>query len=154
MSSPSDPTLPRTPAGASSFRDQVFAMVRRIPLGRISTYGDIAALLGRPRAARGVGWALASLADDGAGGDPGATVPWWRVVNRNGEISSPSLHHVAQRQRALLLAEGIRFDRSGRIDRERYGWWPTGGEGPGRGEEQPCDGNGPGDDEGPGGHDP
>lgn len=143
------PSLP-DPASAAgpSFRERVFAMVRRIPSGRISTYGDIAALLGRPRAARGVGWALASLADDDAGGLPEATVPWWRVVNRNGEVSSPSLHHVAQRQRALLLSEGVRFDGAGRIDRQRYGWWPAEGGKPGRGGEAPCD------SEGAGGHDP
>lgn len=142
MSPPSDPTLRRAEARAIPFRERVFAMVRRIPSGRISTYGDIAALLGRPRAARGVGWALASLADDDAGEAPGATVPWWRVVNRNGEISSPSLHHVAQRQRALLLSEGVRFDGSGRIDRERFGWWPAEGDEPGPGEQDRGEGRG------------
>lgn len=127
---------PRKPAEARmlpSFREQVFRLVRQIPPGRISTYGDIAAMLGRPRAARGVGWALASLSDDGTPGGAAADtspVPWWRVVNRNGEVSSPSLHHVAQRQRALLASEGIRTDASGRIDRERYGWWRSGPQGP------------------------
>jgi methylated-DNA-protein-cysteine methyltransferase related protein len=116
---PSTPTVP-------PFREQVFALVRRIPRGRICSYGDIAAMLGRPRAARGVGWALASLSDEDAPGSATADapfVPWWRVVNRNGEVSSPSLHHVAQRQRALLASEGIRFDAAGRIDRAQYGWW-------------------------------
>lgn len=105
-----------------TFREQVFALVRQIPRGRISTYGDVASMLGRPRAARGVGWALASLDEEGSapGGEP---VPWWRVVNRNGEVSSPSLHHVAQRQRVLLVSEGVHFDAGGRIDRAAYGWW-------------------------------
>lgn len=122
------PRRPDAGPTAPSFREQVFHLVRQIPCGRVSSYGDIAAMLGRPRSARGVGWALASLSDDGTPegrGGVASLVPWWRVVNHRGEVSSPSLHHVAQRQRALLEAEGIRPDESGRIDRERYGWWPS-----------------------------
>ena len=77
----------------------------------------MAALLGRPRAARGVGAALAALPD-------GTDVPWWRVINGNGEISIRETDHLPARQRALLRAEGVRFDRRGRVDWERYGWNP------------------------------
>lgn len=117
---------PSAPSG--SFAAQVHALVRRIPRGRIMSYGDVAAVLGRPRAARGVGWALAGLPDD-------TDVPWWRVVNRNGEISSPALHHMASRQRAILEHEGVAFDVRGRLDRDGLGWWPEDGE-----EEAPDEG--------------
>jgi methylated-DNA-protein-cysteine methyltransferase related protein len=90
-------------------------MVRRCPRGRVVSYGGVAALLGHPRAARGVGTALSALPD-------GSDVPWWRVVNRNGEISIKGVPHGPQLQRALLLAEGVKFDRRGRIDWKTFGW--------------------------------
>lgn len=96
-----------------SFTDRVHRLVRRVPAGRVVSYGGIAAMLGQPRAARGVGHALNSLPE-------GTDVPWWRVVNRNGEISIR--HHGAALQRALLRREGVRFDRRGRIDWKRFGW--------------------------------
>lgn len=80
------------------------------------SYGGVAALLGAPRAARGVGRALCALADAG--------VPWWRVVNRNGEISTRCADHGPTLQRMLLEAEGVRFSRNGRIDWKRFGWRP------------------------------
>lgn len=99
-----------------TFGDRVFALVRRVPRGRVVSYGAVAAMLGSPRAARGVGQALSGLPAD-------SDVPWWRVVNRNGEISikgpTPGL---AARQRALLERERVKFDRKGRIDWERFGW--------------------------------
>lgn len=51
-------------------------------------------------------------------------MPWWRVVNRNGEISIKGAHPGAALQRMLLEAEGVRFDRSGRIVWKRWGWDP------------------------------
>ena len=112
------PQSPDVPLPQSFPRD-VHRAVRRIPRGRVMSYGEVAASLGKPRAARGVGWALAGLPDD-------TDVPWWRVVNRNGEISSPSVNHVAARQRALLEGEGVTFDLQGRIDRGVFGWYPPG----------------------------
>ena len=100
-----------------SFAGQVYRLVRRVPPGRVVSYGAVAAMLGAPRAARGVGRALGSLSD-------GTSVPWWRVVNRNGEISIKGAHPSAMLQRMLLEAEGIRFDRNGRIDWKRWGWNP------------------------------
>ena len=90
-------------------------MVSRCPRGKIVSYGGIAALLGHPRAARGVGHALSVLPD-------GTDVPWWRVVNRNGEISARGAVHAVRLQRALLESEGVKFDRRGRIDWKRFGW--------------------------------
>ncbi|MBW3534376.1 MAG: methylated-DNA--[protein]-cysteine S-methyltransferase [Gemmatimonadetes bacterium] len=98
-----------------SFRDAVYDLVRRVPRGRIVSYGGVAAMLGTPRAARGVGAALNALPGD-------SDVPWWRVVNRNGEISSPTHDRTAQVQRALLEAEGVAFDERGRASWERFGW--------------------------------
>jgi methylated-DNA-protein-cysteine methyltransferase related protein len=97
------------------FTTRVYRMVRRVPYGRVVSYGGVAALLGQPRAARGVGQALHALPD-------GSDVPWWRVVNRNGEISIRGVAHGARLQRALLEAEGVRFDGAGRIDWKRFGW--------------------------------
>lgn len=110
------------PAVVSDFTNRVYDVVRSIPPGRVLSYGDVAALLGRPRAARGVGWALAAL--------PGKSdVPWWRVVNRNGEISIGTPHGRAL-QRALLRNEGVSFDAGSRIDLRRFRWCPGAGDVP------------------------
>lgn len=90
-------------------------MVRRIPRGRASSYGAVAAYLGSPRAARGVGYALSALTAD-------TDVPWWRVVNRLGEVSIKGAPGLPALQRALLEAEGVNFDARGRVDFGRCGW--------------------------------
>jgi methylated-DNA-protein-cysteine methyltransferase-like protein len=99
----------------SEFAQQVYRVVRAIPRGKVLSYGGVAAILGKPRAARGVGSALFALED-------GHDVPWWRVVNHNGEISIKGVPHGPAIQRALLQREGVRFDRHGRIDWKRFGW--------------------------------
>jgi methylated-DNA-protein-cysteine methyltransferase-like protein len=93
------------------------AVVRRIPPGRVATYGQVAALAGRPRHARQVGYALHSL-------EEGSGVPWHRVVNHRGEVSRRADPFYEPLQRALLEDEGVVFDRRGRIDLERFGWEP------------------------------
>jgi methylated-DNA-protein-cysteine methyltransferase related protein len=98
-----------------SFTQRVYRMVRRVPRGRVVSYGGVAALLGQPRAARGVGQALHALPD-------GSDVPWWRVINRNGEISIRGEPHAARLQRALLEGEGVEFGANGRVDWKRFGW--------------------------------
>lgn len=104
-------TVTRTPA----LHARVYAVVRSVPRGTIVSYGGVAAILGQPRAARGVGRALCALPAD-------TDVPWWRVVNRNGEISIRGAMHGAIVQRKMLEREGVRFDRRGRIDWNIYGW--------------------------------
>ena len=99
----------------TDFQEKVFAVVRRIPKGRVVSYGGVAALLGQPRAARGVGTALRTIDDD-------REIPWWRVVNRNGEISISHLSLSRNLQRTLLEREGVEFDDRGRIDWKRFGW--------------------------------
>ncbi len=100
-----------------AFSQRVYACVRRIPAGRIINYGGVAALVGVPRAARGVGYALGHLPEN-------TDVPWWRVVNRRGAISTSSAEGLAQRQRALLEREGVEFDEMGRASWEKFGWNP------------------------------
>jgi methylated-DNA-protein-cysteine methyltransferase related protein len=106
------------------FSERVYTMVRRIPYGKVCSYGDVAALLGQPRAARGVGQALATLPQP-------SDVPWWRVVNRSGQISIR--HHGRALQRMLLHQEGVGFIGS-RVDLRRFGWRP--GVGAPNGEEK------------------
>ena len=101
----------------SDFTHQVYAIVRQIPRGRVVSYGGVAALLGHPRAARGVGHALSALPAD-------SDVPWWRVINARGEISNRGALHGALLQRKLLHREGVRLDKRGRADWEKYGWSP------------------------------
>jgi methylated-DNA-protein-cysteine methyltransferase-like protein len=98
----------------TDFRSRVYETVSRIPMGSVCSYGGVAALLGKPRAARGVGAALSAL-------DETEEIPWWRVVNRNGEISISDLSLSRRLQRVLLEREGVEFDPRGRIDMERFG---------------------------------
>ena len=91
-----------------SYYNDVYELVKRIPPGKVSTYGRIAQLTLAPRGARGVGWALAGLTPDLA-----HTVPWWRVINAAGRISN---QFNATLQRELLEAEGVTFDDRGYVD--------------------------------------
>ncbi len=100
---------------STSFFEQVYRVVAMIPRGRVATYGQIAAYLGNPRGARTVGWALHST-------PAGVDLPWHRVINAQGRIGGPPDGYRAREQRALLEAEGIVFNRGGRIDLEEYGW--------------------------------
>jgi methylated-DNA-protein-cysteine methyltransferase-like protein len=99
----------------SLFFEQVYQTVRHIPPGKVATYGQIARLLGKPRAARTVGWALHSLPG-------GSDVPWQRVINARGTISLDARGPGGAIQRVLLEAEGVAFDDEGRIDLQTYGW--------------------------------
>ena len=91
---------------------RVYALVRGIPRGRVATYGQVAVMLGVPRAARAVGWALRAL-------PPAARVPWHRVVGAEGRIS-PRTGPGPAVQRRRLRAEGVVF-RGGCVDLARHG---------------------------------
>ena len=91
--------------------------MRRIPRGRVASYGQIAALLGHPQAARTVGWALNALRDREID-----DVPWQRVINSHGRISISRVDLDAAFQRSLLEQEGVVFDERGYVDMKRYGW--------------------------------
>jgi methylated-DNA-protein-cysteine methyltransferase-like protein len=90
----------------------VWRLVRAIPRGRVATYGQIAAWLGRPRAARAVGQALSGCPPD---------LPWHRVVNARGGISARARLSSVLTQRLRLEAEGVTL-RRGRVPLRRYGW--------------------------------
>ncbi|HEY9422405.1 MAG TPA: DNA alkylation repair protein [Thermoanaerobaculia bacterium] len=99
-------------------REKIYAVVRRIPPGRVATYGQVAALAGLPRRARLVGQALRNTPED-------TSLPWQRVVNAGGRISSRGgIGWEEGLQRHLLEEEGVVFDKGGRIDLERFGWEP------------------------------
>lgn len=108
------------PAVASDSWRRIYAVVRRIPRGRVATYGQVAWIAGLPRQARLVGYALHAAAESGA-------VPWHRVINAQGGISAradgPGASVV---QRLRLEEEGVGFDGRGRVPLGRYGWRPRG----------------------------
>jgi methylated-DNA-protein-cysteine methyltransferase-like protein len=100
---------------------EIYRVVRRVPRGRVTTYGAIALLAGKPRGARQVGYALAALR--GAKHD----VPWQRVLGARprGMAAISILDPVgAAVQQSLLEREGVAFDARGRVDLGRYGWAP------------------------------
>ncbi len=97
---------------ASSYR-RIHAATRKIPRGRVATYGDVARAAGFPGAARLVGYALHAL-------PPGSDVPWHRVINAKGEVSLRADPEAGGLQRALLEAEGVVFDARGRVDLARF----------------------------------
>jgi methylated-DNA-protein-cysteine methyltransferase-like protein len=94
----------------------VYRVVRRIPRGKVATYGQVAAILGQPRAARAVGMALAALRE----GDV-ETVPWQRVIGAAGRCTHRD-GFAAGIQQEMLEAEGVRFDRRGYLDLAAARW--------------------------------
>lgn len=105
--------------GEPSDYERIYAVVARIPRGRVATYGQVARLARLARQARRVGYALHALPE-------GRDVPWQRVVNARGEISPRAEPRHETIQRVLLTREGVRFDARGRIDLARFGWRPVG----------------------------
>ena len=103
----------------SRFYEQVYAVVRRIPRGRVTSYGRVAKMLGRPNAARAVGYALAAL---GSKREDRPPVPWHRVINSVGRISTPDMDGSANLQAQLLRAEGVAVTEDLRVDLRVYLW--------------------------------
>jgi methylated-DNA-protein-cysteine methyltransferase-like protein len=103
-----------TPEEAKLY-ERIYAVTRQVPSGQVSTYGQIATIVGGGCTARQVGYAMSALrADD-------RSVPWQRVINSQGQISlRPGQGGAIQRQ--LLEAEGVAFDAEGRTDFNRFGW--------------------------------
>lgn len=112
----------RPPAGPPGTYDRIYAVVRRIPRGRVATYGQVAELAGLPGRARQVGYALHALPD-------GSAVPWHRVVNAGGAVSLRRVPGAELTQRQLLEREGLRFDARGRVALARVRWRPRAGGG-------------------------
>ncbi len=89
----------------------VYAIVARIPLGKVTTYGAIARVIVVPRGARGVGWAMAHCPQ---------TIPWWRVVAANGRITAPD----AIVQEEILRGEGVPMRAVGVVHLMDAFWLP------------------------------
>jgi methylated-DNA-protein-cysteine methyltransferase related protein len=96
--------------------DQVFALVRACPAGRVTTYGWIGKALGYPRGARMIGWIMNETPEG---------VPAQRVINSKGELSGSWAFGQRGKMRQLLEAEGIAFSDDERVDLKRYGWDPS-----------------------------
>jgi len=99
----------------STTYQSIYAVVRRIPRGRVASYGQVAAVAGFSNAARQVGYALHAL-------PAGSAVPWHRVLNAQGFISLQDHHALTQRM--LLMQEGVAFDARARVDLSLFGWRP------------------------------
>ena len=99
-----------------NFKEKVIEIIKRIPKGKVLTYGQVATLAGVPRAARIVG---GILFNNGLGKE----VPWQRVINSQGKLSTyrVGLGHV---QKSLLEEEGLCFNSVGAINLDDYQWWP------------------------------
>lgn len=94
--------------------ERIYAAVRKVPRGRVATYGQIATIAGLPGHARQVGYALHALLDP--------SVPWHRVINAKGEISLSGAS--ADEQRGRLEREGVSVDARGKIDLSAHAWRP------------------------------
>lgn len=95
--------------------DKIYAAVKKIPKGKVTTYGTVAMLAGNPRWARVVGYALHVNPEPG-------TIPCHRVVTRNGEVSKAFAFGGENMQRLLLSEEGVQFKEDGTIDLDKYYW--------------------------------
>ncbi len=119
--------MPDTPVGTESspprrvdpdsFNGRVYAVVRRIPRGKVTTYGTIAEALGDPRKAREVGWALFAKPKE-------EKAPAHRVVNREGKLSGGWAFGGVEVQRSLLEDDGVTFRPDGAVDMDKHLWRP------------------------------
>ena len=99
-----------------TLHERIIETVKKIPRGKVSTYGNIAAMAGNPRAARQVVRALHTASEK-------EKLPWYRVVNREGKISlKPGQGY--ELQKAMLEKEGIKFGLNGAIDMKKHAWEP------------------------------
>ena len=103
---------------STSLWPRIYAVVARVPRGRVVTYGQVAALAGLPRQARLVGYAMHGLPD-------GSTLPWHRVINAQGKVSVRSFTGPSEGlQRHLLEGEGVTFDDKERVSLKQFRWKP------------------------------
>lgn len=103
-------------ARPKNFYEAVYRVVVLIPRGRVMTYGQIAAILGAPRAARAVGYAMRACPEN---------IPWQRVINGKGQISARSQVERPVLQKLMLETEGVKFDKTDTCDLEKLRWDPA-----------------------------
>ena len=106
---------PTIDVNSPGYHERVFEIVRRIPSGRVMTYGQLAEILGQGYTARTVGFVMHAAGD---------RVPWQRVINAQGACSTGRVLLPPDMQQRMLEAEGIAFDAKGRCDLARYRWTP------------------------------
>lgn len=99
----------------TEFSRSVMSIVKKIPKGKVASYGQVARLAGKPNGARGVGWILNSTSET-------HNLPWQRVINSKGKISFPIKSDEHKLQKSLLKKEGVKFSLDGSIDFSIYGW--------------------------------
>jgi methylated-DNA-protein-cysteine methyltransferase-like protein len=98
------------------YRERVYEIVRRIPRGRVMTYGQIAYILGKGYTPRTVGFVMHSANE--------SKIPWQRVINSQGRCSTGRIVLPSDMQQRLLQREGVKFDASGRCDLQAFLWHP------------------------------
>lgn len=101
-----------------SYHERVYDLVLRIPRGRVMTYGSIANLLGAPYDARKIGNIMSATPSGGR------SIPWHRVINSKGGVSTTGQTSPPDLQLRLLEAEGIDFNEKGRCNLKAYLWLP------------------------------
>ena len=101
-----------------NFYEQVYAVVRLIPTGKVTSYGRIAQMLGRTRASRAVGYALNALKDNPEKDE----IPWWRVINAAGRISTVNRELTANKQAERLREEGVEVSDELTISLKKFLW--------------------------------
>ena len=99
-----------------NFKERVIQIIRQIPTGKVTTYGTIATLVGVPRGSRLVGGVLHFNTE-------GEDLPWQRIINRFGFISTKCLEHPKELQKVLLEEEGIEVSSDFMVDLKKYGWF-------------------------------
>ena len=99
-----------------NYRERVYKIVRRIPRGRVMTYGQIAYMLGEGYTPRTVGFVMH--------GSDESNTPWQRVINSQGRCSTGRLVLPSDKQQRMLEQEGVKFDKTGRCDLEEFIWNP------------------------------
>jgi len=105
-----------------NFNERVFALVRQVPRGKVVAYGDVAAAMGKPRAARQVGRALAALGRYEPEGPP---VPWQRVLKKDGTLPFGGEPERWRYWRDRLAEEGVPVGDDERVDMATYRWQPA-----------------------------
>ncbi|MCP9494473.1 MAG: MGMT family protein [Pyrinomonadaceae bacterium MAG19_C2-C3] len=115
-----DAKVRRENRDSPGYRERVFEIVRRIPAGRVMTYGQLAEILGAGYDARTVGYCMHAATED---------VTWHRVINAQGACSTGRVILPANKQQSMLEEEGIEFDAKEKCDLARYRWTPPEAEG-------------------------